>query len=73
MSSQTIPGPSTTFLASFNPSGTLQDNHVSPTELWQESHSHTITTNSINGGVIQQSINIQPQSLSVNMFVYLGF
>lgn len=35
-------------------------------------HSHTITTQSINGGVTQQSINIQPRTLSVNTFVYLG-
>lgn len=35
-------------------------------------HSHTVTTSSINGGVTQQALSIAPQSLSVNMFVYLG-
>lgn len=36
------------------------------------SHSHTITTDSINGGVTQEPIDITPMSLSVNQFVYLG-
>lgn len=36
------------------------------------SHSHTVTTSSINGGVTQTKLNITPQSLSVNTFVYLG-
>lgn len=35
-------------------------------------HSHTITTDSINGNVTQQQLNITPRSLSVNMFIYLG-
>lgn len=65
-------GPSTSFLAALNSSGTLQDNNVSPTELWQDTHNHTITTNSMNGGVTQQPIDIRPQSMSVNMFVFLG-
>lgn len=38
-----------------------------------ESHKHTITTNSINGGVSQTPIDITPRSLSVNTFIYLGF
>lgn len=66
-------GPSTSFLAALNSSGTLQDNNVSPTELWQDIHNHTITTNSINGGVTQQPIDIQPQNMSVNMFIFLGY
>ena len=37
------------------------------------SHNHTITTNSINGGVSQTPIDITPRSLSVNTFIYLGF
>jgi hypothetical protein len=36
-------------------------------------HSHTITTNSINGGVTQTSLDITPKSLSVNTFIYLGY
>lgn len=36
-------------------------------------HSHTFTTSSINGGVTQTSLDITPQSLSVNTFIYLGF
>ena len=35
-------------------------------------HSHTITTNSINGGVSQTPLDITPKSLSVNTFIYLG-
>lgn len=35
-------------------------------------HNHTFTTSSINGNVLQQPINITPQSLSVNTFLYLG-
>jgi hypothetical protein len=35
-------------------------------------HSHTITTSSINGGVAQQSLNVQSQTMSVNVFMYLG-
>jgi hypothetical protein len=37
------------------------------------SHSHTITTNSINGGVTQTALDITPKSLSVNTFIYLGY
>jgi hypothetical protein len=37
------------------------------------SHSHTITTNSINGNVTQTALDITPKSLSVNTFIYLGF
>jgi hypothetical protein len=36
-------------------------------------HSHTITTNSINGGVTQTAFDITPKSLSVNTFIYLGY
>lgn len=36
-------------------------------------HSHTITTNSINGGVTQTALDITPKSLSVNTFIYLGY
>lgn len=36
-------------------------------------HTHNFTTSSINGGVSQQQLNITPRSLSVNMFIYLGF
>jgi len=35
-------------------------------------HGHTITTNSINGGVAQTAVNIAPKTLTVNMFIYLG-
>lgn len=37
-------------------------------------HSHTVTgtTSSINGSVSQSAIDIRPQSLSANAFVYLG-
>ena len=34
------------------------------------SHSHT--TDSINGGVTQAGFDVRPQTLSVNMFIYLG-
>jgi hypothetical protein len=37
------------------------------------SHSHSITTNSINGGVTQTALDITPRSLSVNTFIYLGY
>ena len=37
------------------------------------SHLHTITTNSLNGGVTQTQIDITPKSLSVNTFIYLGY
>jgi len=36
-------------------------------------HLHSINTESINGGVTQVPIDIQPQFLSVNIFIYLGF
>lgn len=36
-------------------------------------HSHTLTTNSINGNVAQTPLDITPRSLSVNTFIYLGF
>lgn len=35
-------------------------------------HNHTITTNSINGGVTQVATNIKPHTMKVNCFVYLG-
>lgn len=35
-------------------------------------HSHTITTDSINGNVTQTALNVKPQTLSVNTFIYLG-
>ena len=34
-------------------------------------HTHTFTTSSLNGGVTQQVLNVQPQTMSVNMFIYL--
>jgi hypothetical protein len=37
------------------------------------SHSHNITTNSINGGVTQTALDITPKTLSVNTFIYLGY
>jgi hypothetical protein len=37
-----------------------------------DSHNHTATSSSINGGVTQQSINITPKRLIVNTFIYLG-
>ncbi|WP_330747393.1 beta strand repeat-containing protein [Chryseobacterium sp. CP-77] len=61
-----------TFLAGKIGTGTRNLDHVNTNVLHQNPHSHSFTTNSVNGGVAQQSINIQPQSLSVNMFVYLG-
>lgn len=36
-------------------------------------HSHTATSSSINGDVTQQSIDITPQRLIVNTFIYLGY
>ena len=36
------------------------------------SHSHGITTASINGGVAQQTLSVQNPYASVNFFVYLG-
>lgn len=36
-------------------------------------HNHTATSNSINGGVTQQTIDITPRKLVVNTFIYLGF
>jgi hypothetical protein len=36
------------------------------------SHSHTFTTNSINGNVTQTALDIRPVTLSVNVFIYLG-
>jgi len=36
------------------------------------SHTHTLTTDSINGGVTQQAFDVRGQQLSVNMFIYLG-
>lgn len=42
--------------------------HVIP----DDTHAHTFTTSSINGGVTQQALNIKPKSLSVNTFIYLG-
>ncbi|STD59143.1 Uncharacterised protein [Empedobacter falsenii] len=37
-------------------------------------HSHTVsaTTESINGGVTQQSLDVRPLSMSVNTYLYLG-
>ncbi|MEN5306543.1 hypothetical protein ABE425_03450 [Chryseobacterium cucumeris] len=61
-----------TFLAGKIGTGTRNLDHVNTNVLHQNPHSHSFNTNSVNGGVAQQSINIQPQSLSVNMFVYLG-
>lgn len=37
------------------------------------SHNHSVTTNSINGGVTQTPLDITPKSLSVNTFIYLGY
>ncbi|MGK6341162.1 hypothetical protein ACMGDK_02920 [Chryseobacterium sp. DT-3] len=61
-----------TFLAGKIGTGTRNRDNVNTNALHQNPHSHSFTTNSVNGGVAQQAINIQPQSLSVNMFVYLG-
>lgn len=36
------------------------------------SHNHNFTTSSINGNTAQQAVNIAPQSLTVNMFIYIG-
>lgn len=67
-------GSSTVFLAADNTNGigVYNDDVNNSSVLWQNSHSHTFNTESINGGVSQQTLNIQPQSMSVNMFVYLG-
>lgn len=35
-------------------------------------HNHTFTTSSLNGNTAQQTLDITPRSLSVNMFIYLG-
>jgi len=63
---------SRTFLAGKIGTGWRSRDTYNTNVLAQDKHSHTFTTNSVNGGVAQQAINIQPQSLSVNMFVYLG-
>jgi hypothetical protein len=44
----------------------------SSNELILNGGSHTHTTTSINGGVSQQSIDISPKTLSINIFIYLG-
>ncbi|AZA84154.1 hypothetical protein C1637_16835 [Chryseobacterium lactis] len=62
-----------TFLAGFIGSGTRNNAVVNTGVLAQVSHSHSFTTNSINGGVNQQALDTTPKSLSVNMFVYLGY
>ncbi|MCC6286949.1 MAG: hypothetical protein IT249_03620 [Chitinophagaceae bacterium] len=36
------------------------------------SHTHTFTTSSLNGNVTQQTFDVTPKSLSVNIFIYLG-
>ena len=38
----------------------------------EPAHDHTIATSSINGGVTQQTLDVTPQSLSVNTYIYLG-
>lgn len=35
-------------------------------------HTHGFTTSSLNGGTTQQTLDITPRSLSVNIFIYLG-
>jgi hypothetical protein len=35
-------------------------------------HSHSFTTSSLNGGNIQEAIDVTPKSLNVNFFVFLG-
>jgi hypothetical protein len=37
------------------------------------SHGHTATSSSINGGVTQQAIDITPRRMIVNSFIYLGY
>ena len=34
-------------------------------------HTHSFTTSSLNGGVTQQVLNVQPQTMSVNIYIYL--
>lgn len=53
-------------------SADLFETGVTETTEASGSHSHTITTNSINGGVTQVALDIKPSTLSVNYFVYLG-
>jgi len=38
-----------------------------------DSHNHSATSTSINGGVTQQAIDKTPRSLVVNTFIYLGY
>lgn len=38
-----------------------------------DSHNHSATATSINGGVTQQAIDKTPRSLVVNTFIYLGY
>jgi hypothetical protein len=38
-----------------------------------DTHNHTATATSINGGVTQQTIDKTPRSLVVNTFIYLGY
>lgn len=50
------------------------DNSIRTTDRrdYYTSRTDMILTNSINGGVTQQSLDITPKSLSVNTFIYLG-
>lgn len=35
-------------------------------------HSHSITTESLNGGVTQQLLDVKPLTINVNVFIFLG-
>lgn len=47
-------------------------NHSFTTGGQSAGHTHTFTTSSINGNVVQQVTNIKPHTLKANIFVYLG-
>lgn len=53
------------------PGGTTGTPNVGLTGI-SGGHNHTVTTESLNGGVVQTSINVTPRSLSLNAFLYLG-
>lgn len=61
---------------SIRPNSSLSTNRKAQTlpqdTLPSGDHTHSFTTESLNGGVSQQPIDMTPKSMSVNMFIYLG-
>lgn len=48
------------------------DGNITRTTASSGDHSHTVTTESLNGNVTQVAIDKKPLTMSVNVFVYLG-